>query len=74
MIPPQVEHYYDLGYQAVETDFPNIKIVVLIKKKCNTELTKKEKRYNKRHSRQSNRRTYNLQGKEVWYYGKQVQK
>jgi hypothetical protein len=50
--PTNVENYYDLGYQGVEKDFPNMKIVLPIKKKRNIELTKKEKRYNKRHSRQ----------------------
>lgn len=52
LTPPQVENYYDLGYVGVETDFPDIKIVLPIKKKRNIELTKKEKRYNKKHSRQ----------------------
>ncbi len=50
--PPQVENYYDLGYYGVEKDFPDVKVVLPIKKKRNIELTKKEKRYNKRHSRQ----------------------
>ena len=52
LTPTNVENYYDLGYQGVETDFPNMKIVLPIKKKRNIELTKKEKRYNKRHGRQ----------------------
>lgn len=50
--PPQVENYYDLGYVGVETDFPDLKAVLPIKKKHNIKLTKKEKRYNKKHSRQ----------------------
>ena len=50
--PPNVKNYYDLGYQGVETDFPDVRVALPIKKKRNIELTKKEKRYNKRHSRQ----------------------
>ena len=51
--PPQVENYFDLGYHGIENDFPDLKAVLPLKKKCNViELTKKEKRYNKRHRRQ----------------------
>ena len=50
--PPQVKNYFDLGYKGIENDFPNLKAVLPVKKKRNIELTKKEKRYNKRHSRQ----------------------
>ena len=50
--PSQVENYYDLGYYGIKKDFPDLKTVLPIKKKRNTELTKKEKRYNKKHSRQ----------------------
>jgi hypothetical protein len=50
--PPQIENYYDLGYYGVEKDFPDVKVVLPIKKKHNIKLTKKEKRYNKKHSRQ----------------------
>jgi DDE superfamily endonuclease len=40
-------------YHGIENDFPDLKAVLPIKKKRNIELTnKKEKRYNKRHSRQ----------------------
>ena len=52
IIPPQVENYFDLGYQGIKNGFPDLKAVLPIKKKRNTELTKKEKRYNKKHSRQ----------------------
>ena len=57
-------------------DFPDLKAVLPVKKKRNIELTKTEKRYNKRHvvDRESNSRTYYLQDKEIWYYGKQIQK
>ena len=50
--PPQVKNYFDLGYYGIENDFPDLKAVLPVKKKRNIELTKKEKRYNKRHSRQ----------------------
>ena len=50
--PPQVKNYYDLGYYGIENDFPDIKAALPVKKKRNIELTKKEKRYNKKHSRQ----------------------
>ena len=50
--PSQVKNYFDLGYHGIENDFPDLKAVLPIKKKRNIELTKKEKRYNKRHSRQ----------------------
>jgi hypothetical protein len=50
--PPNVKNYYDLGYVGIEKGFPDIKAVLPIKKKRNIELTKKEKRYNKRHRRQ----------------------
>ncbi len=47
--PKSVENYYDLGYIGVEKDFPNVKVVLPIKKKRNViELTQKEKIYNKR--------------------------
>jgi hypothetical protein len=50
--PPQVKNYFDLGYYGIENDFPDLKAVLPVKKKRNIELTKTEKRYNKRHSRQ----------------------
>ena len=51
--PKSVKNYYDLGYVGVEKDFPNVKVVLPIKKKRNVvELTQKEKTYNKRHRRQ----------------------
>ena len=46
--PTNVKNYYDLGYQGVEKDFPNVKVVLPIKKKRNIELTQKDKTYNKR--------------------------
>jgi DDE superfamily endonuclease/Helix-turn-helix of DDE superfamily endonuclease len=50
--PTNVENYYDLGYQGIEKDFPDLKAVLPVKKKRNIELTRTEKRYNKKHSRQ----------------------
>ena len=69
-------YYFDLGYHGIENDFPDLKAVLPVKKKRNIELTKTEKRYNKRHSRQRVivEHTNYLQDKEIWYYGKQVQK
>ena len=52
IIPTNVENYYDLGYQGIEKDFPDSKAVLPVKKKRNIQLTKTEKRYNKKHSRQ----------------------
>ena len=52
--PTNVENYYDLGYIGIEEkDFPNMRVVLPIKKKHSViELTQKEKIYNKRHCRQ----------------------
>jgi len=52
LTPSHVENYFDLGYYGIENDFPDLRAVLPVKKKRNIELTKKEKRYNKRHSRQ----------------------
>ena len=52
LTPTNVENYYDLGYHGVEKDFTNMKVTLPIKKKRNIELTQKEKRYNKKHSKQ----------------------
>ena len=41
--PTNVKNYYDLGYQGVEKDFPNVKVVLPIKKKRNIELNKRRK-------------------------------
>jgi hypothetical protein len=50
--PKSVKNYYDLGYVGIEKDFPDVKAVLPVKKKRNTDLTEKEKMYNKRHRRQ----------------------
>lgn len=51
-IPKDVKNYFDLGYIGVEKDFPDVKAVLPVKKKRNTNLTEKQKIYNKRHRRQ----------------------
>ncbi len=50
--PSQIENYFDLGYHGIENDFPDVKVVLPVKKKRNIELTKKEKIYNKKHRKQ----------------------
>lgn len=54
LTPSLVKNYFDLGYYGIKNDFPDLKAVLPIKKKKrNIELTnKKEKKYNKRHSKQ----------------------
>lgn len=51
-VPPDVELDMDLGYQGMKEDFPKIKSQLPIKKLPKKELTRKEKRYNKKHSRE----------------------
>ncbi len=64
-----------VGYYGIEKDFPDLKPVLPIKKKRNTELTKKEKRYNKKHSRQRVIVEHTIcRIKKIWYNGKQIQK
>ena len=60
--PSQVENYFDLGYHGIENDFPDVKVVLPIKKKRNIELTKKEKRDTTRDivDREYNSRTYSI--------------
>ncbi len=42
--PPQVKNYFDLGYKGIENDFPNLKVILPVKKKRNIELSKKKKK------------------------------
>jgi hypothetical protein len=50
--PPQVETVLDLGYMGVQNDFPTVKYVLPFKKKRGgPELSKKEKRHNRNHSK-----------------------
>ncbi len=50
--PVQVENFFDLGYKGVQNDFPNIRSVLPIKKKRKRRLSKKERRYNRKLSKQ----------------------
>lgn len=47
-LPPDVEIGMDLGYQGVEKDFPHLKTKIPIKKKREKDLSKKDKRCNKK--------------------------
>ena len=60
--PSQVENYFDLGYHGIENDFPDVKVVLPIKKKRNIELTKKEKRDTTKNivNNEYNSRTYSI--------------
>lgn len=51
-VPEQVEIIKDLGYQGMEKDFPRIKSRGPIKKRRGRKLTKKQKRYNKKLSKE----------------------
>ena len=51
-VPPEVETDMDLGYQGVEKDFPSLKTKLPVKRKKGKELGKKDKRYNKKLSRE----------------------
>jgi hypothetical protein len=50
--PSQVENYFDLGYQGIKNDFPDLKVALPVKKKRNIDLTKQEKRYNRKQRKQ----------------------
>ncbi len=47
----QVLNVYDLGYLAVEMDFPDQLLFISNRRERNLELSSKEKEYNKNHSR-----------------------
>lgn len=49
--PAQVENVVDLGYLGIQNDFPKVKSVLPHRKKRKMDLTKEERRYNKRHSK-----------------------
>jgi len=51
-IPPDVELEEDLGYQGIQKDFPNLKTKIPIKKLRGKKLTKQQKRYNKKLSKE----------------------
>ena len=50
--PIQVENVFDLGYMGVKNDFPTVKSVLPFRKKRKkSELSNKEKKYNRKHSK-----------------------
>ena len=51
-IPPDVEVGVDRGYQGIEKDFPDLKVKIPVKKKKYQDLSKKDKRYNKKLSKE----------------------
>ena len=52
IVPPDVEIILDLGYQGIEKDFPDIKSRIPRKKPRGKERTKKDRRYNKKLSKE----------------------
>ncbi|HLD42045.1 MAG TPA: transposase family protein [archaeon] len=51
-IPPDIEALVDSGYQGIQTDFPDLKTRIPIKKPRGKQLTKQQKRYNKKLSKE----------------------
>lgn len=51
-IPPNVEQLNDLGYQGIKKDFPKLKVKMPIKKSNGKKLTKKQKRFNRKVSKE----------------------
>ncbi len=51
MTSKKVKNYFDLGFQGVKTDFPNMNVMIPNKKPRNKELTSKQKKKNKKMSR-----------------------
>jgi len=49
--PPDVEKYVDLGYKGVQKDFPERKWVIPVKKRRKRNLTRRERRYNRKIAR-----------------------
>lgn len=50
--PEVVENHLDLGYLGVQRDFPTVRSVLPIRKKRKRKLSKKERRYNRKLSRE----------------------
>jgi hypothetical protein len=50
--PPDVEIGVDKGYQGIEKDYPHLKVKIPVKKKKNQELSKQDKRWNKKLSKE----------------------
>ena len=51
-IPPDVEIGVDPGYQGIEKDYSDLKVKIPVKKKKKQDLSKKDKRYNKKLSQE----------------------
>ncbi len=51
-ISPDVEVGVDRGYQGIEKDFPDLKVKIPVKKKNYQDLSKKDKRYSKKLSKE----------------------
>lgn len=51
-IPPDIEIDADLGYQGIQKDFPQLKTRIPIKKPRGKQLTKQQKRHNKKLSKE----------------------
>lgn len=51
-VPPEVEAGMDMGYKGVEKDFPSLKTKLPVKKKKGKKLSRAERRYNKKFSRE----------------------
>lgn len=52
LVPSDIEVGMDLGFQGVKNDFPDLNSKIPIKKKKGKELLKKDKRANKKHSKE----------------------
>jgi len=50
--PPDVEIGVDKGYQGIKKDYPHLKVKIPVKKKKNQELSKQDKRRNKKLSKE----------------------
>jgi len=51
-VPPDIEIGVDKGYQGIEKDYPHLKVKIPVKKKKNQELSKQDKRRNKKLSKE----------------------
>jgi len=71
-IPPDVEVGIDLGYLGIEKDYPDMKVKIPVKKPKGKELTKKQKRHNKKQRKErvivehtiSRMKKYRIMGEE----------
>lgn len=71
-IPPDVEVGVDRGFQGIEKDYPHLKVKIPVKKKKKQDLSRKDKRYNKKLNRErvvvehtiSKMKKFNIMGQE----------